>query len=70
MMEKEKKTEPSRCPILSGEDLQKQVRHVIDVHDTDVKGDYAGVFMPDRLEKKYKSAPKELTWQWLFPAKS
>jgi hypothetical protein len=25
--------------------------------------------MPNRLEVKYKNAPKELTWQWFFPAK-
>lgn len=25
--------------------------------------------MPDRLEVKYKNAPKELIWQWFFPAK-
>ena len=26
--------------------------------------------MPGRLEDKYKNAPKELRWQWFFPAKT
>ncbi|MCK5096701.1 MAG: integron integrase, partial [Desulfobacteraceae bacterium] len=51
------------------DDLQNQVNRVIAVHDTDLKEDYSGVFVPDRLEKKYKNAPKELIWQWFFPAK-
>ena len=51
------------------DDLQNQVNRVIAVHDTDLKEDYSGVFVPDRLEKKYKKAPKELIWQWFFPAK-
>ncbi|MCP4297077.1 MAG: tyrosine-type recombinase/integrase, partial [Proteobacteria bacterium] len=29
-----------------------------------------GVFMPGAFEKKSKYAGKELTWQWVFPAKS
>ena len=39
------------------------------LHDTDLKNDYSGVFLPDRIEKKYKSAPRELVWQWFFPAR-
>lgn len=50
-------------------DLQNQINYVIALHDADLKDGYSGVFMPDRLEKKYKNAPKELTWQWFFPAK-
>ncbi len=29
---------------------------------------YAGVWMPDALEHKYKNANKSLQWQYLFPA--
>jgi len=42
---------------------------VIALHVTDLKDGYSGVFMPDRLERKYKNAPRELIWQWFFPAK-
>lgn len=50
-------------------DLQNQINRVISLHEKDLKDDYSGVFVPDRLEKKYKNAPKELIWQWFFPAK-
>ena len=29
---------------------------------------YAGTFLPSALAGKCKRAPKELAWQWLFPA--
>ncbi|MCF8068294.1 MAG: integron integrase [Desulfobacterales bacterium] len=51
------------------DDLKNQLNRVIRLHDTDLKNGYSGVFLPDRLEKKYKNAPKELIWQWFFPAK-
>ncbi len=56
-------------PELIQDDLQNQVNQVIALHDADLREGYAGVFMPDRLEKKYKNAPKELIWQWFFPAR-
>jgi integrase len=31
---------------------------------------YAGAFLPDLLAEKYKYAPKELAWQWFFPART
>lgn len=30
---------------------------------------YEGVFMPGLLDKKLKNGPKELRWQFFFPAK-
>jgi integron integrase len=33
-----------------------------------VKG-FAGASMPEALERKYPSAPKELAWQYIFPAR-
>jgi integron integrase len=30
--------------------------------------DYAGVWLPDALARKYRSAPKELGWHYLFPS--
>ncbi len=66
---KGKKERVVPLPELIRNDLQSQVNQVIALHDKDLKDDYSGVFMPDRLEKKYKNAPKELIWQWFFPAK-
>ena len=50
-------------------DLKGQINRVIALHETDLKDGYSGVFLPDRIEKKYINAPKELIWQWFFPAR-
>jgi hypothetical protein len=42
---------------------------VKDLHQRDLEQAYAGVFLVNALEKKYKNAAKEFIWQWFFPAK-
>jgi len=49
------------------EDLVKHVASVKEIHDRDVEIGYGEVSLPDALEKKYPSAPKEWGWQWIFP---
>lgn len=49
--------------------IKQQFEHVIDLHEKDTAGKYAGVFLPDALSAKYPQAAKELGWQWFFPAK-
>ena len=49
--------------------MKGQLEKVIRLHQVDLNRGDAGVFMPGILEKKYKNAGKELTWQWFFPAK-
>ncbi|MBU1196336.1 MAG: integron integrase [Proteobacteria bacterium] len=66
---KGKKDRTVPLPESIRDDLKDQVKRVIALHDADLKDDYSGVFMPDRLEKKYKNAPRELIWQWFFPAR-
>ncbi|MCK7504595.1 MAG: hypothetical protein MZV70_11250 [Desulfobacterales bacterium] len=39
------------------------------LHERDMQQGYAGVFLDNLLEKKYRNAAKELIWQWFFPAK-
>ena len=39
------------------------------LHQWDLDHKYAGVFLMNALEKKYKNAAREFTWQWFFPAK-
>jgi integron integrase len=51
-------------------ELQGQLEWVMRLHDQDIAVGYAGVFMEGRLEKKSPAAPKELGWQWFFPAKT
>ena len=38
------------------------------LHNRDLQQEYAGVFLINALEKKYKNAVKEFSWQWVFPA--
>jgi integron integrase len=66
---KGKKDRTVPLPEVMRDDLKHQLNRVIDLHEKDLKDEYSGVFMPDRLEVKYKNAPKELIWQWFFPSK-
>ena len=49
--------------------LTTQLERVIALHDEDCRSGYSGVFLPNQLEVKYGNAPRELVWQWFFPAK-
>lgn len=37
-------------------------------HDLELKRGRGTVHLPDALDRKYPSAPKEWIWQWVFPA--
>ena len=50
------------------EELARHVASAKEIHDQDVKMGYGEVSLPDALDKKYPRAPKELGWQWVFPA--
>jgi len=49
--------------------LKAHLESVIDLHQEDLKANYAGTFLPDSLEKKYKNAAKELVWGGKKPAR-
>ncbi len=49
--------------------LKSQLVVVRELHEKDLAAGYAGVFLPDSLEKKYPSAAKDFIWQWFFPQK-
>ena len=67
---KGKKDRTVPLPLSIEAELKAQVEKVIARHHEDcIHKDFAGVFMPGILEKKYRYAGKELTWQWFFPAK-
>ena len=51
-------------------DLRKHLKKVERLHQHDLENNYSGVFMPAGLDRKWKNAAKELTWQWVFPAKT
>jgi integron integrase len=51
-------------------ELTVQIETVKKLHDEDIAAGYAGVFLEDRLEKKYPRAAKDFIWQWFFPQQS
>ena len=51
-------------------ELKDHLESVINLHQEDLQSGYAGAFLPNRIEKKYKNAARELVWQWFFPAKT
>lgn len=50
--------------------VQKQLKNVEVLHQQDLIGEWDGVYLPNALARKYKSAPFELGWQHLFPAQN
>ena len=50
-------------------ELRRHLETLKILHERDLARKYAGVFLVNALEKKYKNASKEFIWQWFFPAK-
>ncbi|MFQ6606935.1 MAG: integron integrase [Fidelibacterota bacterium] len=51
------------------EELRIHIAKVKQLHDQDLAEGYGSTYLPHALAKKYPYAAKELTWQYLFPAK-
>ena len=51
-------------------ELLAQIEAVKRLHDEDLIAGYAGVFLDDSLDKKYRNAAKAFIWQWFFPQES
>ena len=49
-------------------ELQAQLDSLRILHQQDLDKEYAGVFLPHALERKYPKAPRQFIWQWFFPA--
>ena len=49
------------------EPLREHLRRLRVQHTTDVRSEFAGVFLPNALQRKYPNAQREWAWQWLFP---
>jgi len=50
------------------EPLARHLAGVRDLHRRDLAAGFAGVRLPDALERKYPGARREWGWQWVFPA--
>jgi integron integrase len=51
-------------------EVTAQIDRVTGLHEQDLKAGYAGAFLDDALERKYRTAAKDLIWQWFFPQAS
>ncbi len=67
---KGKKDRTVPLPQIIIAELKAHLEKVKALHDRDLDEGYAGAFLFDSLEKKYKNAAKEFIWQWSFPAKT
>lgn len=52
------------------EHLKNQIQYVKSIFTKDRADKIDGVYLPFALERKYPNAGKELSWQYLFPAKT
>lgn len=50
------------------EPLKEQLLYVEKLHKRDIEDGFGEVYLPHALARKYPSAPKELGWQFIFPA--
>lgn len=48
--------------------LKEQIAQVQRIHSTDLADGYGEVSLPYALARKYPNAPRELRWQYVFPA--
>ena len=55
-------------PTAVREPLRRHLVAVKTQYQRDVASGQGGVSLPDALEKKYPNAPKEWSWQFVFPA--
>ncbi|RII25217.1 MAG: integron integrase [Geobacter sp.] len=67
---KGKKDRTVPLPETIRDELQKQMKRIIEIHGRDLADGYDGVFLDDAVEKKFPQAPKELVHQWFFPQSS
>ena len=67
---KGKKDRTVPLPLAILPELREHLEKVKALHDRDLDEGYAGAFMFDALERKYKNAAREFVWQWFFPAKT
>jgi site-specific recombinase XerD len=48
--------------------LEKHLERVRILHEEDSAAGYGEVWLPSALAHKYPRAPREWSWQWVFPA--
>lgn len=62
------KDRPAILPVTAKPLIHAQIEFVTDQHQRDLAAGAGYVELPDALARKLPNAPRELAWQWLFPA--
>ena len=57
-------------PQCIGDELHNHIERVKELHQKGLKEGFGEVYPPTALAKKYKKAAREITWQYVFPARS
>ena len=47
--------------------LQEHLKHVKAIHEQELADVWGCVLLPGALDRKYPNAPKDWSWQWVFP---
>ena len=55
-------------PLKIKAQLQEQIKRVKVLHNQDLANGYGCVYLPHNLANKFKNAPRDIKWQYLFPA--
>jgi integron integrase len=73
LMIRDTKGKRDRATMLPESAIAPLRRHLEDVralHNDDLRDGFGAVVTPDAIARKIPGAPKEWTWQWVFPATS
>lgn len=62
------KDRTTMLPAVVKERLKEHFVKVKALHGKDLAAGYGAVYLPDALDKKYPNAPKEWSWQYVFPS--
>jgi integron integrase len=65
---KGRRDRPAILPSTAMIPLQNQIERVRALHQRDLEAGVGWVFLPNALARKYPGAPRQLGWQYLFPA--
>ncbi len=67
---KGKKDRAVPLPQVLAPELKRQVSRVANLLRRDLEEGFDGVFISGASNRKYKTAAKQLPWQWVFPARN
>ncbi len=55
-------------PVNLAQTLERHLQKVKAQHEEDLEAGLGSVYLPTALQKKYPNAPKEWSWQYIFPS--